>query len=273
MLGTFIVFHLAHQLTCIDSSWMHGMCAIFRINHTGVGKLPELWTLFFRLGNLLKLPLHAIFVFDGLDCLPDKGRKARNSPHWLMRDFQRMVELFGFQSTKAPSEAEAELAAMNSHGVIDAVITEDSDILIFGAPCIIRPARQDKDYLNIQLYTEDRLEHGASLTQGDRLLIALLMGRDYDGGVPGCGIKIAHKVTLHSRIGEAMLHTFLSMAPEDFSERAKDLMKELYSLLAHDPHHFLQCRYKAVTDHIPDDFPQHVVISKYVHPLTSFSAT
>lgn len=134
-------------------------------------------------------------------------------------------------------------------------------------------ARKDKDYLNIQLYTEDGLEHGASLTRGDQLLIALLVGGDYDGGVPGCGIEIAHKVALHSRIGEAMLHVFLSMAPEDFSERAKDLVKELYSLLAHDPHHFLQRRYKAVVDHIPDDFPQHAVISKYVHPLTSFSAT
>jgi 5'-3' exonuclease len=39
---------------------------------------------------------------------------------------------------QAPSEAEAELAAMNVHGVIDAVMTEDSDILIFGTPCIIR---------------------------------------------------------------------------------------------------------------------------------------
>lgn len=39
---------------------------------------------------------------------------------------------------QAPSEGEAELAAMNAHGVIDAVMTEDSDILIFGAPCVIR---------------------------------------------------------------------------------------------------------------------------------------
>lgn len=100
MLGTFVIFHPAHQLTRIDSSWMHSVCAIFRINHAGAGKSPELRTLFFRLGNLLKLPLHTIFVFDGLDRLPDKGRKARNSPHWLTRDFQRMVELFGFQSTE-----------------------------------------------------------------------------------------------------------------------------------------------------------------------------
>ncbi|KAG0701354.1 PIN domain-like protein, partial [Suillus ampliporus] len=87
---------------------------------------------------LLKLPLHAVFVFDGLSRLPDKGRKIRHSPHWLTHDFQCMLELFGFQWTEAPSEAEAELAALNIHSVIDAVMTEDSDVLIFGAVCIIR---------------------------------------------------------------------------------------------------------------------------------------
>ncbi|KAG2091356.1 uncharacterized protein F5147DRAFT_840840 [Suillus discolor] len=101
----------------IDASlWMHR-----------AGKSPELRTLFFRLRTLLKLPLHAVFVFDGLECLPDKGHKARSSPHWLTCDFQHMLELFGFHWTEAPSEAEAELAAMNVHGVIDAVMTEDSD--------------------------------------------------------------------------------------------------------------------------------------------------
>ncbi|KAG1879966.1 PIN domain-like protein [Suillus subluteus] len=77
-------------------------------------------------------------VFDGLKRLPEKGRMVRNSPHWLTCDFQCMLELFGFKWTEAPGEAEAELAAMNAHGVIDAAMTEDSDILIFGAPCIIR---------------------------------------------------------------------------------------------------------------------------------------
>jgi hypothetical protein len=85
--------------------------------------------------------------------------------------------------------------------------------------------------------------------------------------------EIVHKVALHSRIGEAMLDAFLSMAPEDFSKHAKELIKKLYSLLIQDAHYFLQCKYKAVADHIPDDFPQHAVISKYMHPLMSFSAT
>ncbi|KAG1887817.1 PIN domain-like protein [Suillus subluteus] len=141
------------------SAWMHSVCAVFQFNHAGAGKSPELRTPFFRLGTLLKLPLHVVFVFDGLKRLPEKGRMVRNSPHWLTCDFQCMLELFGFKWTEAPGEAEAELAAMNAHGVIDAAMTEDSDILIFGAPCIIRSTKKDKDYLNVEVYTEDGLEH------------------------------------------------------------------------------------------------------------------
>ncbi|KAG2028721.1 PIN domain-like protein, partial [Suillus americanus] len=232
------------------------ICAVFQINHAAAGKSPELRTLFFRLRTLLKLPLHAVFVFDGLGRLPDKGHKVRSSPHWLTRDFQRMLDLFGFHWTEALSEAGAELAAMNVHGVIDAVMTEDSDILIFGAPCIIRRYAV--------VFTEDGIEHGCSLTQGDRLLIALLVGGDYDGGVPGCGIEIAHKAALHSKIGQMLLDAFLSMTPDEFSQRAKELVEDLCTLLSTNPYNSLERRYKAVADRIPQDFPRHAVVSKYI---------
>jgi hypothetical protein len=39
---------------------------------------------------------------------------------------------------QAPGEAEAELAKLNSLGIVDAVLTEDSDALVFGANCVIR---------------------------------------------------------------------------------------------------------------------------------------
>lgn len=40
--------------------------------------------------------------------------------------------------TQAPGEAEAELAKLNALGIIDAIITSDSDAVVFGAQCIIR---------------------------------------------------------------------------------------------------------------------------------------
>ena len=40
--------------------------------------------------------------------------------------------------SQAPGEAEAELAWLNQVQIIDAVMTEDSDVLVFGATHIIR---------------------------------------------------------------------------------------------------------------------------------------
>lgn len=74
MLGMLLLFLCPSvELTCVVSAWMHSVCAVFHTNHAGAGKSPELRTLFFRLVTLLKLPLHAVFVFDGLRRLPDKG--------------------------------------------------------------------------------------------------------------------------------------------------------------------------------------------------------
>ena len=39
---------------------------------------------------------------------------------------------------QAPGEAEAELAHLNKLGRIDAVLTQDSDSLVFGARCILK---------------------------------------------------------------------------------------------------------------------------------------
>jgi holliday junction resolvase YEN1 len=41
-------------------------------------------------------------------------------------------------SCKAPGDAEAELAYLGQEGYIDAVVSEDSDTLVFRAPVIIR---------------------------------------------------------------------------------------------------------------------------------------
>jgi 5'-3' exonuclease len=39
---------------------------------------------------------------------------------------------------QAPGEAKAELAALNTQKVTDAVVSEDVDVLVFGAKCVIR---------------------------------------------------------------------------------------------------------------------------------------
>lgn len=113
--------------------------------------------MFFKMCRLLKAPVTPVFVYDGPRREPLKrGRQVVTRPLWIIENVKSLVKAFGFHShdvrtietssqnsntkiyNQAPGEAEAELAKMNALGFIDAVITDDSDAVVFGAQCIIR---------------------------------------------------------------------------------------------------------------------------------------
>jgi Holliday junction resolvase YEN1 len=133
------------------SGWFYR--ASSRHGHT---KNPELAELFGRCARLLSLPFFPVFVFDGPERPVQKRNKTvRGTQHWLARDTQEMLECFGIPwvnvgrsshyfhavfliCLQARGEAEAELAWMSREGLIDAVLTDDSDIFVFGASTILR---------------------------------------------------------------------------------------------------------------------------------------
>lgn len=105
---------------------------------------------------MLRHPITPIFVFDGPE-RPGFKRGRYVGPHVnrLTKQFQAFVKAFGFYSytvsvilaafnlinsyfPQAPGEAEAKLAHLNRLGAIDAVMTEDSDIFVFGALVVFR---------------------------------------------------------------------------------------------------------------------------------------
>ncbi|KAG2042783.1 hypothetical protein BDR03DRAFT_1005708 [Suillus americanus] len=63
------------------------------------------------------------------------------------------------------------------------------------------------------------------------------------------------------------------MTPDEFSQRAKELVEDLCTLLSTNPYNSLECRYKAVADRIPQDFPRHAVVSKYIPTFMSSSTS
>ncbi|CAA7260307.1 unnamed protein product [Cyclocybe aegerita] len=175
--------------------------------------------LFFKLCLFLRYPIVWIFVFDG-PSRPVKNGKAplSHQPSWV-EPVKQLVKLFGFHVHEAPGEGEAELSKMNSIGILDAIITTDSDALVLGARYILRstpqsqsPTTHKEDFV---AYDANTIEHDPELglTRGALLLIALLMGGDYSNGVDKCGRVVAHALT-HSGFGDTLLNAFLSM-PED----------------------------------------------------------
>ncbi|KAL4065469.1 hypothetical protein J3A83DRAFT_4050512, partial [Scleroderma citrinum] len=135
--------------------------------------------IFYQLVMILQMLLHAHFIFNG----PQKPKlkheqQVKNAPHFLTQCFQELLSAFGFTWNEI-SKAEAELIKLNTVGIIDAIFSDDSDILLFGAPCM-NSSLQHEHYDVIEVFMEDTLNHGAHLTQGGLLLIALMSSGDYD---------------------------------------------------------------------------------------------
>ena len=65
---------------------------------TQAGENPAVRILFYRLCQLLTLPIIPVFVFDGPDC--PKVKRGVNvktgKSHWLSSPFKRFIEVFSF---------------------------------------------------------------------------------------------------------------------------------------------------------------------------------
>ncbi|KAI0721350.1 hypothetical protein C8T65DRAFT_631401 [Cerioporus squamosus] len=172
------------------SMWMQAMMHKFSTGHAQSGEQPELCALFYRLAMLAERPIHAVFVVDGPQRPAYKrGKKVRTPPLWLTGGLRRLVEAFGFAWLEAAGEAEAELARLSLLGLIDAVMTDDSDTLIFGAAVIIRnPSFKRTGSDEVKVYCKSRVLEKTGLSPDDLFLYGLLVGCDYDkDGLRNCG--------------------------------------------------------------------------------------
>ncbi|KAI4520467.1 PIN domain-like protein, partial [Schizophyllum commune Loenen D] len=130
--------------------------------------------------RLLGLRAQVILVFDGPD-KPGMKRLVRVSRqlHWMVAPTICLAEAFNFSHHQAPGDAEAELAYLASEGLVDAVLTADSDTLLFGAKILLRSSQDRRKPDEVEVYRQDRLNE-IGLTHGGMLLFALVCGGDYD---------------------------------------------------------------------------------------------
>ncbi|EAN31882.1 XPG I-region family protein [Theileria parva strain Muguga] len=106
-------------------------------------------------------------------------------------DVHKLLEHFGVPYIVAPSEAESQCAYMNRSGKCYAVISDDSDSLVFGAKCLLKNFYNDKVF---ELYTLDRIRRELGIGRKQLALIAIICGCDYTTGVKGIGIVNALEV-------------------------------------------------------------------------------
>ena len=98
----------------------------------------------------------------------------------------------------APYEADAQLAYMHKCGQIDYVITEDSDLVLYGCENIINKLNQsgycellqvEKNKLMWRNSDTEEVEEFVSLTHDQKIWMSLIVGCDYINKVRGVGLK------------------------------------------------------------------------------------
>ena len=97
---------------------------------------------------------------------------------------KELLEMMGVPYIIAPEEADSQCAYLAKQGLVDAVFTEDMDILTFGAPKIVRNLTSHKIEIS-EIVLEEILQE-FDLTQEQFIEFCILLGSDYNEGINEC---------------------------------------------------------------------------------------
>ncbi|KKP02709.1 hypothetical protein THAR02_05162 [Trichoderma harzianum] len=235
------------------------------------GTNPAIRTLFYRLVRLLGTPIQPIFIFDG----PNKPkfkrhRRSGRGDGFAAAHAKRLIRLFGFVVHDAPGEAEAECAFLQKNGIVDAVLSEDVDTIMFGCTRTLRnwsAEGKNGKPTHVSMYDVNDLNMAnLGLDREGMVLVALMSGGDYiPEGVPGCGPKVACEAA-KAGFGKSLCQLRASDT-EGIRQWKKSLMHELQT----NESKYFRTRHKALD--IPEDFPNVEVLRYYTHPVVSPEST
>ncbi|KFA79733.1 hypothetical protein S40288_00662 [Stachybotrys chartarum IBT 40288] len=230
------------------------------------GTNPAIRTLFYRLTRLLGTPVHPIFVFDGpYKPIFKRNKRSGRGDGIANAQAKRLIRLFGFPIHDAPGEAEAECALLQKNGVVDAVLSEDVDTIMFGCTKTLRnwsAEGKSNTPTHVSVYdVHDASMANLGLDREGMVLVALMSGGDYlPEGIPGCGIKVACEA---AKAGFGRICRLKASDTEGIRAWRESLVHELRT----NEKGFFRTKHKALV--IPDAFPNIDVLRYYTHPAVS----
>lgn len=110
----------------------------------------------------------------------------------MFAECQELLQMFGLPYIIAPMEAEAQCAYMEINNLVDGVVTDDSDVFLFGARNVYKNIFDERKY--VETYLMKDIESELGLTREQLIRMALLLGSDYTEGISGIGIVNAIEV-------------------------------------------------------------------------------
>lgn len=198
----------------------------------------------------------------------------------IIRDCKDLLRCFGIPYIDAPGEAEAQCVILEKLGLVDGVVSDDSDTLVFGGSNIYKNFFDEKKHA--EYYSVDRLYSELGLNQQSLIHLALLLGCDYTLGVRGIGIVNAMEIVNAFTGSNAMVEfrewcysadvTMQPEIPNLSDEYSDDLRAELMQ-----QYRLAEFKYKhrnmRVNWNVSRDFPNRAVINAYLHPNVDKDST
>ena len=234
------------------------------------GKNPTLRTLFYRLLKLLALPIQPVFVYDGKNKpLMKRNKTVRSYGTNVTNEMsKKMIQAFRMPCHTAPGEAEAECAHLQNKGVVDAVMSQDVDAIMFGSTLTLRDwskeaARGNKSATHVSALRLSDITTRTGLDPAGMILVALLSGGDYDtDGISGFGAGLSCEI---AKAGFG--NDLLDLMRGNDSAGLQDWRDRLNLELETNQSGYFRTKHNSVR--VPQDFPDPVILSYYTDPAIS----
>jgi exonuclease-1 len=171
--------------------------------------------------------------------------------------FIKACRSVGVECIVAPYEADAQLAFLSKSGIADVVITEDSDLLVFGCKKVLFKMSEGGDGLLVDSARLGDVEGGKlqGFSETSFRHMCILSGCDYLSSVPGMGLSTANK--LLKKFGKDPLKVILHLkmqkgktVPKDYSEGFARAEQTFLYQLVFDPRTQKQVRLNPLPENI-----------------------
>ena len=222
-------------------------------------------------------PTQHAFLDTSLDALRREDALLRDEDNRRERDMDtvtdemveevmQLLQLFGVPYLRAPAEAEAQCVELEKLGLVDGVVTEDSDAIVFGSNSVYRNIFDDKKYVEVYLSSDSET---IGLGLNEKIALAMLLGGDYTEGVKGVGIVNGMEILKAFPVSEVGVHEGLSAFRKWLD--GFDLLDDENEQNSH----VLEFRRKHKTARsrwvVPKDFPSPNVLQAYSKPVVDSS--
>ncbi|EZG07803.1 hypothetical protein H106_03061 [Trichophyton rubrum CBS 735.88] len=179
-------------------------------------------------------------------------RDADEVSQIMVTECQQLLRLFGLPYITAPMEAEAQCAELVTLGLVDGIVTDDSDTFLFGGTRIYKNMFNQSKY--VECYLSSDLEKEYTLDRKKLISFSHLLGSDYTEGIPGIGPVTALEI----------LTEFSDL--EEFRDWWSQV--QLGYKIPDDPHEGFRKKFKKnVTKlFLPPGFPNKAVEKAYLEP-------